>query len=195
MIFLEKKKRIFIVLLILIIMLIVFYFISLPKLHEKYNFTIEDERCIPNTCNSNNNREYCLDEKWAECSFEQSCVDGVCVKQNEIIIENTGGSGNLEGNNEDVQGSFKNSIIIKKQGTGFGNIIIQGYDFNCGIESEQCVFNYNENSEITLIAEPILFNSEFNGWEGCKIVNGNNCIISKENSVAIASFSSLPEDH
>lgn len=194
MVFLEKKKRNLIILLILIIIFIIFYYKSLPKLHEKYNLAIENEKCIPNTCNSANNKEYCLDEKWAECLFEQACIDGICVKQNEIIGDG-GESTNNKENAEKLQDSFQYSVLIKKQGTGFGNIKVEGYDFNCGIESEQCVFNYNENLGITLTAEPVLFNSKFDRWEGCKTINENTCIITNENNAVIASFSSLPEDH
>jgi len=80
-------------------------------------------------------------------------------------------------------------LTVQKQGSGEGFIISDPLGISCGSDCSEVIFN---GTLVTLTATPT-GNSDFIGWSGCPLPNGNECFITvTESTTVIAEFQ--PDD-
>ncbi|MEK6932750.1 MAG: hypothetical protein AABW56_03060 [Nanoarchaeota archaeon] len=195
----DKKKRLLFGLLLIILIVILLLF-NYPEL---FNFLKEDNLCIAPSCNPKDNFEYCVNDKWEKCTQGLSCFEGKCFSeielskfrncnQGECISED--GEGLYAYQNGEINSAY--SLTILKEGSGFGSINSLDESISCNDEFSECTFNYNDLTNLVLIAIPNPLSSTFSSWQGCDSVSNDTCIINiNSQEIVTVTFEFIPETH
>jgi len=195
----NKKKRLLFVSLLVIFVVILLLF----NYSELFNFIKKDNPCIVPSCNLENNLEYCLNGKWEECAQGSSCFEGKCFSEIELNQFRNCNQGECISENGENLYVYQNgeigsdySLTILKEGSGFGSINSLDESISCNDEFSQCTFNYNNPTNLTLIAAPNTFSSTFSSWRGCDLVSSDTCFININSQETVtATFEFIPETY
>ena len=75
-------------------------------------------------------------------------------------------------------------LSVERLGSGSGSIVSTPLGIACGTDCSEVFFN---ETLVTLFANPSS-GSEFVGWSGCPLANGNECIISVEEPATVGAI-------